>query len=510
MSGQDAPPASAAFAAGGRSQPGEAAMPGSWRSLAFMLIFLLVWISVQPFEDRGDPSVLEPSGNGNLLNQLAYLIAAAASAAFLFGSPGARLLPVIRPALVGMVLWFSVSILVSADPGQSFRRLTQLVLVMVIATALLQLPRTVGHFAALLGTGVLATLAVCYAGLLIAPGQAIHQTGDFLEPQLAGSWRGVFTHKNEASAAMAIYIFIGLFVRSVFSRLLGGVILVLSTVFLLGTAGKSAPGLTLLTLVGVGVLTQIRSARLGLLTVGVGLALFNLFTLGSAIFEPIRAIVAAVMPDPSYTGRDEIWRFALRRLAEQPITGYGFQAFWRTGDIIYSGEGGAFAPAAPHAHNGYLDIALTTGIPGLVLMLLWLAGPAQAFGRLGAPGPEGALVRLFTRIWLFGLFFLCLESVFFNSRSPIWFMMVLRCSAFACWPSGGPRGEGGAPPPQRHPNTWISDGASSTTKSTGRKNRIIGTVSFGGSAAAFFSASFMRTSRDSWASTRSAWPTGVP
>ena len=43
-----------------------------------------------------------------------------------------------------------------------------------------------------------------------------------------------------------------------------------------------------------------------------------------------------------------------------------------------------------------------------------------------------------------------------------------------------------------------------TTNSTGRKNRIIGTVSFGGSAAAFFSASVMRMSRFSCASTRSA------
>ena len=42
-----------------------------------------------------------------------------------------------------------------------------------------------------------------------------------------------------------------------------------------------------------------------------------------------------------------------------------------------------------------------------------------------------------------------------------------------------------------------------TMNSTGRKNRIIGTVSLGGSAAAFFSASDMRMSRFSCAITRS-------
>jgi hypothetical protein len=58
--------------------------------------------------------------------------------------------------------------------------------------------------------------------------------------------------------------------------------------------------------------------------------------------------------------------------------------------------------------------------------------------------------------------------------------------------------------------TWIMAGPRMTTNSTGRKNIIIGTVSLGGNAAAFFSASDMRMSRFSRAITRKAWPTGVP
>ena len=58
--------------------------------------------------------------------------------------------------------------------------------------------------------------------------------------------------------------------------------------------------------------------------------------------------------------------------------------------------------------------------------------------------------------------------------------------------------------------TRIAAGPRMTMNSTGRKNRIIGTVSLGGSAAAFFSASDMRMSRFSCAITRSVWPSGVP
>ncbi len=60
------------------------------------------------------------------------------------------------------------------------------------------------------------------------------------------------------------------------------------------------------------------------------------------------------------------------------------------------------------------------------------------------------------------------------------------------------------------PMVWMMAGPMMTTNNTGRKNTIIGTVSFGGNAAAFFSASDMRMSRFSLAITRSAWLTGVP
>jgi glycosyltransferase XagB len=60
------------------------------------------------------------------------------------------------------------------------------------------------------------------------------------------------------------------------------------------------------------------------------------------------------------------------------------------------------------------------------------------------------------------------------------------------------------------PLTVMPAGPKMTTKITGKKNRIIGTVSFGGKAAAFFSASAIRSFRFSWARTRNAEAKGVP
>ena len=60
------------------------------------------------------------------------------------------------------------------------------------------------------------------------------------------------------------------------------------------------------------------------------------------------------------------------------------------------------------------------------------------------------------------------------------------------------------------PEMRIPVGPRITTNSTGRKNSTIGTVSIGGSCAAFFSASVMRASRFSCAMIRSVAPSGVP
>ncbi len=60
------------------------------------------------------------------------------------------------------------------------------------------------------------------------------------------------------------------------------------------------------------------------------------------------------------------------------------------------------------------------------------------------------------------------------------------------------------------PVTVMTDGPRMTMKMIGKKNKIIGTVNFGGSAAAFLSASAIRVSRFSCAKTRNAVPSGVP
>ena len=74
-------------------------------------------------------------------------------------------------------------------------------------------------------------------------------------------------------------------------------------------------------------------------------------------------------------GRLDEWRVATRVLARHPITGVGPEgyriAFAEGVDVTYEREHGR-NPLPDRAHNGLLDIAVTTGLPGLAAYLVVL------------------------------------------------------------------------------------------------------------------------------------------
>jgi exopolysaccharide production protein ExoQ len=89
-------------------------------------------------------------------------------------------------------------------------------------------------------------------------------------------------------------------------------------------------------------------------------------------------LTSAMGRDPTLTGRVTLWQLSLSNIARSPLYGYGFTAFW----VAASPEANLIREMVhfdtPHAHNGYIDLALALGLLGLVL---FLAGYAVAVRR---------------------------------------------------------------------------------------------------------------------------------
>src|SRR5205814_7933298 len=128
-----------------------------------------------------------------------------------------------------------------------------------------------------------------------------------------------------------------------------------SLIFLVFCSAKTS--LFLLPLV---VLISLICSRMESFVARAMLCLVPLSFLGAAIViacyhSDVARVFNIVFPDTSFTGRTEIWKFAIEHALEHPLAGQGFMAFWRTRDLSTLQFAGSWAGLAAHSHNGYID-----------------------------------------------------------------------------------------------------------------------------------------------------------
>lgn len=399
---------------------------GTLGGLLFVATLLFYLVTLTPFIDLSAAGTNDAAtAKSNTLNQIIYLSLTAALWLTVFCSPGRHLVARPRGILIALLLWFAIVSTVSSQPDLALKRVFLATLTIVNGSILLLLPRSERQFAGLLALCCLGALGLAYVGVALMPQLAIHQANEVREPMNAGLWRGHFAHKNVAAAAMVVISFAGLYLFSTGRRLVGGLMVLLAVVFLTRTGGKSAAMALPAILAIAWVFERWRAVRIPMVVLGI--AAVNILTIGCAVSPAMRDLVAQLGLDPTFTNRTDIWKIGAAAAIDNPLTGYGFQLFWQTDEMVHKGGAAAsWAFAAFNGHNAYLDVAITTGIPGLILtlvLLVWL--PLRDIARAEATANDSALTRLFVRIWLYGILAGCVESLFFQSGSLIWFMLVV-------------------------------------------------------------------------------------
>ncbi|WP_421791879.1 O-antigen ligase family protein [Hyphobacterium sp.] len=204
-----------------------------------------------------------------------------------------------------------------------------------------------------------------------------------------GAWRGIWWEKNTLGAMMAFGTMASLAAAVCQPErrwIWWGLAAFMAAMVLMSTSRTALLALML----GLSILSAVHLCRRGF-------GFSALILLGGGLVAFIAALVLAIAPvavlealgrDATLTGRTDIWVVLAEQVAANPWTGYGYGAFW-------SGE---YGPAfwvrqrtqweVPTAHNGWLEIALSIGIPGVILMALsLLASILRALSRL-FNGPE--------------------------------------------------------------------------------------------------------------------------
>lgn len=398
---------------------------GQISTIIAALLLTVLLISFRPFQPV-QPEL--PGGGGDIVNQLGFgMVGAAALCSLLMLTDRCITLALLSPWWLLLFGFLGLSVLNTPVPSDTMRSAAFSIIGIMTVGAVLTLPRDADAFSRVLAFAGLAVLGLSYLGLVALPAKAIHQAGE-VEWQHAGLWRGVFTHKNIAGPVMANLSFAGIYLWRRGWRTSGGVIYVLAIVFVLNSGSKTAAAT-----VAVATFLVMFPGLFGLrfltpLLFLASLCLIAVATLGTVFIEPVRQL-AQLLPDPTYTGRTSIWAFAGEMIAKRPWTGYGFENFWGTGLVLNSDvyfDQDWDIRGVVHSHDSYLDLALTMGLPALMIAVITFAlVPARDYMRVRSCREDVLLADFFMMIIVFTMFNAFLESFFFRRVDPVWMLFAL-------------------------------------------------------------------------------------
>jgi O-antigen ligase len=388
------------------------------------LLFTIILVSFRPFQPEG--SGVDGS---DVVNQIGFGALGAISIFSLAALADPRIVrSLLSPSWFLMLVFFMLSVAMATDPLSALRTASfTLIGIMAMATVL-ALPRDAEAFSKVLVFTAAIVIGLSYLGLVVFPNEAMH-TVNSSEPDQAGLWRGVFTHKNIAGPVMACFSFAGLYLFRRGRRWAGAIIFIAAMIFILNTGSKTTAGVVPFSILIV-MLPGLVGMRLGTpVLFGLAIIATAVATLGIVFLPPVNHLAAAYFPDLTYTGRTTIWKFAGGMLAQRPWTGYGYESFW--GSQLLLNQDQPFDRAwdvrnIVHGHDGYLDIAVIMGIPAAcVAVYTFVYAPMRDYMRIPLRKENIWLGDFFMMVVLFTALNAFLESFFFHRADPVWMFFVL-------------------------------------------------------------------------------------
>lgn len=395
-----------------------------WDLLRFgMLFIVLFFIYIEPnptsttFVAQGAAGQVE----GQLLQQILWPCIALLTCVSI-ANRSHEILKQYDIFLIATLGWFALTTIYAIEPSVSMRRFLFMFFVMqAILTPMATVEKHKLIPACMLAIFAVATL-YAYAYILVMPSHAIHSaTG--AEPQLVGLWRGQYAHKSISGLVFAMMAMLAIRWRAPPLYLI--IFVPLQLLFVIKSGDKTVLFLTIPVFLLASVVARSRNIFAILLFVVAPLVLINLITVGSIYIDTFKVLASKIIGDASFTGRTELWRVLIYYTSLHPITGAGFQSFWQLNTsspaVFY---GGTWLKDAFYGHQSYLDLLATTGVPGLVLGLLFVCiRPALDLSKLR--DRSNPLVAAYVTMWLFPLYQGVTESILFEKTSGSWIFLLL-------------------------------------------------------------------------------------
>jgi exopolysaccharide production protein ExoQ len=248
---------------------------------------------------------------------------------------------------------------------------------------------------------------------------------------------GIYLSKNNAGLALAcalpIFI-IGVVDRTVSgSRLAAVFAFATSGAMLVLTLSKTAIGLTIVSLILL-LCTRVVLSRnvYGRMLAPLVLLLIALVSIITILSFGISEVLTTFFGDATFTGRDQVWRYALYKASASPFQGVGYGALWQVGgEVKTSLKDAEVHWIANQAHNGYIDIFAQLGYVGLILLFVFLI---HIFIRMLKYSSIQKSSRIFGlasyALYIFwgAIIYNVTESSFFRGGEQMWILLIFICT----------------------------------------------------------------------------------
>lgn len=186
-----------------------------------------------------------------------------------------------------------------------------------------------------------------------------------------GAWKGLTINKNAFGWYMAIAVVVLTLVRFRHFRWLRYIFLAIAAVLLLfSRSATSLAGCFLV--ICIVPLWPVMRAGVKMRRLAYALILLAICA-GTYFIWTDQALLFRVLGrDSTFTGRTNLWALVLSAIEKHPFLGYGYGAFWSgmKNEVLNIYIASKWLPTG--AHNGYLELWLGIGIPGIPILLYLL------------------------------------------------------------------------------------------------------------------------------------------
>lgn len=282
------------------------------------------------------------------------------------------------PMLCLFFCYAACSLLWSDTPTNSVNDLVYLATALLAGVAIAA-QGSPGEAARVFAWGGVAIGVVSLGVIGLFPAFGVHQPNEIS----AGAWRGVYDDKNVLGQVMASFTLVCLAKGRILFRSRLVWIMAISVDLLLAVASRSAAALAILAISAVAY--WLVFVLRGIMRVIALLAM----PLCLAILVGLKDEFLALLGRSSdLSGRTEIWAAAWRIIQQHMVYGNGYGSATMGGLVPYLVA--RFKVA--HTHNGYLDLALSSGVIGSALLYGAMATGIYRAARAWSPRNETALL----------------------------------------------------------------------------------------------------------------------